>query len=302
MSSDGFEADSSLWDIQKEFAGAHFDLEEAVQFGSWNYEAKHARLVDHLRFWIGNSSLQGSHAKQAEVIGKITLLKLRIIGLLQKQDGKANCGPVLSLAEEIGGVIEGAADLMYWFDISCCLLPMPGILLHNVSRGDILQDADFQARKHFNNEEYSRAKNFCLRMSRTFYDIGNFGAGDSTMQGISRFYQRLNNAFDRGKTGSDDPHVASVSSLAGCLGSDIQAIQNILHNVPHWSPLVNVVTEPLIVENNQPTDWVWVAQQQQAQQQQAQQQQAQQQQAQQQQAAQSRWNSGLTEQNLHSRQ
>lgn len=125
-----------MWEIQKDFAGSHFNLDEAVQFGSWNIDLKEKRLIDHLTLWLNNPSLRGGQESQAQIIGKTTLLKLRVIGLLQNSDPKVTSSSILSLTEDIGTIIARIAatgEILYWFDVLCALLPMPGLLLHNVS-------------------------------------------------------------------------------------------------------------------------------------------------------------------------
>jgi hypothetical protein len=125
-----------MWDIQKEIAGAHFTLEEAVQFGGWNYDSKEKRLIEHLHLWLNSPNLRGPHLGQAQILGKTTLLKLRVIGLLQSSDPKVGGASILSLAEEIAiaiGRLASNGEIIYWYEVIFCLLPMPGILLHNVS-------------------------------------------------------------------------------------------------------------------------------------------------------------------------
>jgi len=118
--------------------GSHFTLEEAVQFDAWTYNMKEKRLIDHLNAWLNSPRLRGPLVGQAQILGKVTLLRLRVIGLLQNVDPKITGSSILSFIEEIITIVARLAhnaELIYWVDVSWSLLPMPGILLHNVSAG-----------------------------------------------------------------------------------------------------------------------------------------------------------------------
>lgn len=56
---------------------------------------------------------------------------------------------------------------------------------------------------------------FCGQMCDIFLRLGSMTVteNDNVMLGISRFYRKLGKAFDHFKSGTDDPHVANVSSL-----------------------------------------------------------------------------------------
>ena len=74
------------------------------------------------------------------IIGKTTLLNLRILGLQQCVANAAiNQLHPLTLADEISLAIQelaGHPEVMYFSELHCAMFALPGLLLYNVDRYD----------------------------------------------------------------------------------------------------------------------------------------------------------------------
>ncbi|KAL1408260.1 hypothetical protein Q8F55_005066 [Vanrija albida] len=221
---------SSLWEFHEDtavFPRTNLDVKHAP----WAWEARERKLYEHLDKMRSNPEVQGVLRISGEILGRVQIIKVGAIGLLQYQQARGRAAHLLSLAEDVSVFIKQlfeTGDIIFWSDLWSYALLLPGLLLHC-------------ARHHFGPDEVARAKVFCNEMWRVFDQVPR-EFGDHPLRYIERTYRRLYGAFDRLQKGGEEPQ------------SEEAAIQSILQGQwPAMGPVIGGETQ-----DGQPAEWNWL--------------------------------------------
>lgn len=102
----------------------------------WEWTESEKSLIEHLNKWINHPSMSGTmFAAFTQIIGKTTLLNLRILGLQQRVATAISPIHLMTIADEIGLAIQelaGRPEVLYFSELHCTMFALPGLLLYNV--------------------------------------------------------------------------------------------------------------------------------------------------------------------------
>lgn len=178
----------------------------------WVWTDREKALIEHLNKWTNHPSMSGTLLSTITlIIGKTTLLNLRILGLQMRVAPTISPIHLLSIADEIGIAIQELAarpEVRYVSQLHCVMLVLPAMLLHNVCSAHHAV-ADRQAHTLFGATELSRALDFCRDIWHALEKIGGVQP-DLPIAQARHCYQRLHGAFEV-HLRSATPKTASVS-------------------------------------------------------------------------------------------
>lgn len=95
-------------------------------------------MYEHLDKMRKNPEIQGVLRISGEILGRVQILKIGAIGLLQHANqARGRAAHILSLTEDVSVFIKQlfeTGDIIFWSDLWSYALLLPGLLLHCVSR------------------------------------------------------------------------------------------------------------------------------------------------------------------------
>lgn len=146
------------------------------------------------------------------IIGKTTLLNLRLLGLQWRVATTLSPNDLMSVADEIGLAIQeviGRAEVVYLSELHCAMLVLPALLLYNVRVG-LYVATDDQARSLFGAAELSRASDFCRDVYTALEGV-SAGPAELPIAKARHCYRRLLGALDLLLRPAPTPKTACVS-------------------------------------------------------------------------------------------